>query len=119
MLASTHDSVDVKTLLLYELAPVPTYMFSDSGDLRICKAKSELKKQLQSVISVQLTEKEIICSILDGSAILYVVHWPDKGVLNEYIINFKDYVSKLLKRAYVYLVFTGQNLTVQRVLPDH
>ena len=28
--------------------------------------------------------------------LLYVVHWPDKGVLNEYIIDFKDYVSKLL-----------------------
>ena len=49
--ASTRDSVDMKTMLLYRLAPVPTYMFSDSSDLRICKAKSELKKQLQSVIS--------------------------------------------------------------------
>ena len=95
-------------------------MFLDSGDLRICNAKSELKKQLQSVISVRLIEKEMTCSILDGSAILYVVHWPDNGVLNEYIIiNFKDYVSKLLKRADVYLVLTGTNLTVQRVSPDH
>ena len=49
------------------------------------KAKSKLKKQLQSVVSDRLTEKEITCSILDGSAILYVVHWPDKGVLNKYI----------------------------------
>ena len=54
--ASTCDSVDIKTLLLYGLAPVPTDIFSDSGDLRNCKAKSELKKQLQSVISVRLTE---------------------------------------------------------------
>ena len=83
--ASTRNSVDIKTLLLLELAPVPTYMLSDSGDLRICKAKSDLKKQLQSVISVLLTEKEITCSILDGSAILYEVQWPDKGVLNKYI----------------------------------
>ena len=80
--ASTRDGVNIKTLLLYELASVPTFMFSDSGDLRICKAKSELKKQLQSVISVRLTEKETTCSILDGSAILYVEHWSDKGVLN-------------------------------------
>ena len=58
---STRDSVDIKALLLYELA-----LLSDSGDLLICKAKSELKKQLQSVISVQLTEKEITSSILDG-----------------------------------------------------
>ena len=65
--ASTCGSVDIKTLLLYELEPVPAYMFSYSGDLLICKAKSELKKQLRSVISVRLTEKEITCSILDGS----------------------------------------------------
>ena len=43
--ASTCDSVDMKALLLYELEPVPTYIFSETGDLRICKAKSELKKQ--------------------------------------------------------------------------
>ena len=84
---------------------MPTYMLSESGDLQICKAKSQLKKQLQSVISVQITEKEIICYILDGCTILFVVHWSDKGVLNEHIINFKDYVSKLLKRADVYRVF--------------
>ena len=84
-------STCIKTLLLYELAPVPTYMFSDSGDLRISKAKSELKKQFQSVISVRLTEKESTCSILDGSAILYVVHCPDKDVLNEYLIKYYVY----------------------------
>ena len=89
---------------------MPTYMLSESGDLQICKAKSQLKKQLQSVISVQITEKEITCSILDGSVILFVVHWSDKGVLNEYIINFKDYVSKLLKRADVYRVFDRYKL---------
>ena len=32
---STHDSVDIITLLLYELAPVPTYMFSESSDLKL------------------------------------------------------------------------------------
>ena len=43
--ASTRDSVYIKTLLLYELAPVPTYMLSESGDIQICQAKSQLKKQ--------------------------------------------------------------------------
>ena len=52
-----------------------------------------------------LQKKEITCLILYCSAILCVVHWPVKSVLNEYIINFKDYVSKLHKRADVYLIF--------------
>ena len=103
--ASSRDSIDIKTLLSYELEPVPTSIFSNSGDLRISKAKSEWKRQLQSFVSVRLTEKDITCCILDGSEILYVVNWPDKGVLKDYKINFKDYVSKLLKRANVYLVF--------------
>ena len=70
LLANSRDSLDIMTLLSYELAPVHALMYLDSGDLRICKAKSELKKQLQSVVSVRLTEQEIACYILDGSAIL-------------------------------------------------
>ena len=54
--ACTCDSVDIKSKLLYGLAPMPTDIFLDSGDLRNCKAKSELKKQLQSVICVRLTD---------------------------------------------------------------
>ena len=68
--ASSCDSVDINEVLSYELASVPTSMFTDTGDLRISKAKSELKKQLQSAVSVRLTEKETTCYILDGSAIL-------------------------------------------------
>ncbi|KAI9545272.1 hypothetical protein NQZ68_037142, partial [Dissostichus eleginoides] len=34
--------VDVKDVLAYELAPVPTAMFTEDG-MRICKAKSTLK----------------------------------------------------------------------------
>lgn len=31
--ASCRDTIDIKTLLSYELAPVPTSMFNDSGDI--------------------------------------------------------------------------------------
>lgn len=41
--ASTRN-IDIKKVLSHELAPVPTSMFHESGAMRICKAKAELKK---------------------------------------------------------------------------
>ena len=89
---------------MYELAPVPTSMFSDTGDMKISKSKSDLKKLLQTTVSVRQIEKEITCFILDGSAILYVVKWPANGTLKDYVDNFKSYISKMLHKVDVYMV---------------
>ena len=43
--ASSRD-IDIKKVLSHELAPVSTSIFHDSGAMRICKAKSDLKKPL-------------------------------------------------------------------------
>ena len=45
-LMSSRD-VDLKDLFSHELAPVPTSMFEDSGEMRITKSKSTLKRKLQ------------------------------------------------------------------------
>jgi len=42
---------DLKELFSHELAPVPTSMFEDNGDMRITKSKSTLKQKLQVVQS--------------------------------------------------------------------
>ena len=49
--ASCRDTKDIQTLLLYELSPVTTSMFNDSGDMRTGKTKAQLKKQLQVEMS--------------------------------------------------------------------
>ena len=41
--ASSRET-DIKQLLSYELSPEPTAMFSESGEIRVAKAKSVLKK---------------------------------------------------------------------------
>ena len=87
--ASSRD-IDINELLAHELAPVPTSMFADTGDMKISKSKSDLKKLLQTTVSVRQIEKEITCFILDGSAILYVVNWPANGTLKDYVDNFKS-----------------------------
>jgi len=48
--ASWRD-IDIKDVLGHELAPVPTSMFDDTGDMRIAKSKSTLKKILQVEVS--------------------------------------------------------------------
>ena len=45
-LISSRD-VDLKDVFSHELAPVPTSMFEDSGEMRITKPKSTLKRKLQ------------------------------------------------------------------------
>ncbi|KAG0722059.1 hypothetical protein GWK47_045188 [Chionoecetes opilio] len=45
-LMSSRD-IDLKELFSHELAPVPTSMFEDNGDMRITKSKSSLKQKLR------------------------------------------------------------------------
>ena len=70
--ASSRD-IGIKQLLSYELSPVPTAMFSESGDMRVAKSKSVLKKALQKEVSARCVKKQISTAVIDGSAILYVI----------------------------------------------
>ena len=78
-------------------------MLSDTGDVKICTAKSVLKKVIQSIVSTRHLETQISCNVLDGSAALYAIHWPVNGALQYYVNSFKYYISKMLKTRDVYL----------------
>ena len=70
-----NKSIDAKELFKYELAPFPMSLFDQSGDIRIDKAKSQLKRLLTiEVPSRNSIRPKLI--VLDGCAILWVVHWP-------------------------------------------
>ena len=97
--------LDLKKVLRHELAPVPTSMFHDSGAARMCKAKSDLKKRLARESSSRIVETNQAAIVLDGSAILWVVHWPAKGKVVDFVNNFKKYISNKLHESDVYLVF--------------
>ena len=68
-LQASSREIDLKNILSYELAPVPTSMF------------------------------------LDGSAILWVIHWPAKGTVSDFVDNFKSFLATKLLEADVYLIF--------------
>ena len=79
-------------------------MFDDTGDMRIAKSKSTLKKILQVEVSDRVAGGAHV-SALDGSAILWVVPWPADGSVLDYIANFKYTIGKRLRVEDVYLVF--------------
>ena len=100
-LQSSRD-ISMKDVLEYELSPVPTSLFEDSGEMRTPKAKSTLKRKLQvDAESVGVRT----CVILDGCAILWVIHWPTTGTVADYVKNFVAYIQRLLHCTDVYLVF--------------
>ena len=80
-------------------------MFHDSVAVRMCKAKADLKKRLARETSSRIVETNQAAVFLDGSAILWVMHWPAKGTVVDFVNNFKRYISNKLHESDVYLVF--------------
>ena len=73
---ASSQEIDIKQLLPYELSPVPTAMFSESGEMKVAEAKSVSKKVLQKEVSSRCIKKTISTVVIDGSAKLYLIPWP-------------------------------------------
>ena len=85
-------SINLTDVLKHELAPIPTSMFKDDGEMRIASTKSDLKKKLQVGISSRIVDK-VDATIIDGCALLWSVHWPEKGTVKNYVDNFCEYMQ--------------------------
>ena len=90
--ASSRDC-DPRNLFSYELAPIPTSMFTEQGEMRISKGKSLLKKQLQVEVSVR-SVRNFESTVIDGSALLWVAHWPIGGTVKDFVNNYRDQIEK-------------------------
>ena len=89
--------IKVEQILSYELAPVPTTMFEEkTRDLCIAKFKSIHMNKLQVEQSARATGQPDAI-VIDGCAILWVVHWPSKGSLQDLVTNFVKYIKGKLK----------------------
>lgn len=76
----------------HELASISTSIFTETGEMRLSKAKSVLKRQLEvEVPAKDVAHSEVI--IVDGSALLWVVHWPTGGVVKDFVNNFKNHIQ--------------------------
>lgn len=89
--------INVKELMSHELAHVPTSMFEEeTGEMRVAKSKSVLKTKLkveESTRKIGLADAIVI----DGCALLWVVHWPAKGTVKDFVLNYIKYVTGKLK----------------------
>ena len=62
--------------------------------MRICKAKSKLKRSLP--IEVWRNAGDADATVIDGSALLWTVHWPADGSVADFIINVKKRIASLI-----------------------
>ena len=97
-------SIDLKDVLKHELVPIPTSMFKDNREMRIATNKANLKKKLQVGVSSQVADKADAI-VIDGCALLWSVHWPEKGTVKDYVDNFISHVSQKAHYSDVYLTF--------------
>ena len=67
--------VDIKDILVHILAPIPTSMFTDAGEMRCSRGKSVLKTQQKVEVSSRNSLNTDI-TVINGSALLWVTHWP-------------------------------------------
>jgi hypothetical protein len=95
-LQASSRQVDIDDVLAQEWAPIPTSMFIETGEMRISKAKSVLKKQLQVEVSARHIAHSV--TVIDGSALIWVVHWPAGGTVKDFVNNVKGHIERLLKK---------------------
>ena len=97
----SHD-IKLSDVLQNELAPVPASIFAENGEIRIAKTKATLKKNLQVETSSRLAPQPDV-TIIDGCAILWVIHWSNSGTVLDFVDSFTSFIFGKAERYYIYL----------------
>ena len=93
----------MEDLFKYELAPVPTALFKDTGEGRYPTSKAVLKNALKVEVSKRTILPNAI--ITDGCAMLHIaIHCPKGGKVNDFLLGVPSYISNKLTKLDVYLV---------------
>lgn len=95
---------NLKDLFDFELSQIPTSLFTDDGNLRPATAKSKLKKAIEVEQSLRITPDPQVL-VLDGCAILWTLHWPVPGTVEDLITAMETYLRQKLSICDVYLIF--------------
>ena len=98
------QGIQLDKVLHHELAPLPTSMLDETGIMRLSTTKYTLKNKLQVEVPCRLTH-EPQATIMDGCAILWIINWPSKGTVYDYVHNFASYLSTKTRKCDIYLVF--------------
>ena len=95
--------LDIRDILAYEPSAVPSALFDEYGNMR-SSSKAILKNKLQIEVSKRRTSS-YDAVIIDGCALLWNIHWPATGTVEQYIKNLITRLNDYLKRCCVYLIF--------------
>jgi len=95
---------DAMTVFKYELAPIPTCLFNDDGDMRVAKSKADLKNALGCKISTRGMGNPQL-TVIDGSATMWVINWPTKASVSDYLDNFCSYILQRIEAGNTNLFF--------------
>ena len=87
----------------YELSPVPASLFEENGMMYV-PLKTILKTKLQVEQSNRIHGPSDAV-IIDGCVMLWTVHWPTNGVVQDYVVNFMGTTKYRLTHCDVYVVF--------------
>ena len=93
----------IRDILAYELSAIPSALFDEYGNMR-SSSKSILKNKLHIEVSKRSTNT-YDAVIIDGCALLWNIHWPATGTVEQYIKNLITRLNDYLKRCCVYLIF--------------
>ena len=107
-------AINLNDVLKYELPAVPTSIFDEiSGEFRISKSKSTLKRILQ--VEVTNTSRGTgDAVVIEGCAILWVLQWPSKGFLKDVVVNFVKYATdKMHCYRRTHVIFDRYNTSIK------
>ena len=98
------SNLSISDVFKYDLSPVPTSMFSESGEARYTNSKSVLMNKLKC----EVPKKDIVPSVtvLDGMGMLHSsIYWPKNGMMKDLVDGVDLYIQRLISDSNVYLVF--------------
>ena len=83
-----------RDILAYELSAIPSALFDEYGNMR-----SSSKAILKNKLHIEMSKRSINtydAVIIDGCALLWNIHWPATGTVEQYIKNLitrpNDYI---------------------------
>ena len=93
--------LNIKEVLANELSAIPPALFDENGDMR-AQSKATLKTKLHVEAPKCSSNPPII---IDGCALMWCVHWPASGTVEDYIKNFIGRFTYYIQKCCVHLFF--------------
>ena len=98
------DHLDFTTLFNYELAPVPTSLFKDTGEPRFTSSKATLKNKIKVEVSSRGIVNDVV--LVDGGGMLHSsISWPKEGLVEDLVKGIEHYITKIVVSSDCYLIF--------------